>query len=422
MRTLLVVVDSLRADALGCYGSTLATPTVDHLAASGARFETVISSAPWTLPSLAAMLTGVWSHRLGLLKWEQPWPRELPTLFDCFRARGIETASFVFDPSCLFRSCPEASVVGCSQDTAPMLAWLRERQHRDYFALVHYWWTHVPYLGRKLPLAAWNKVCSQILELLSVADPAERRANREQVKGLYALAVQHFSETWLPALLDAARADVVVLVADHGESWGERLAADRTLRDVFDLHGNHLHDEVMAVPWIVHAPGLVAPAVVKGVARTVDLAPTLVELLELDSPTHRAPTLHATQAGFTRSGRSLVPALLSGEIAGDPLAFCARNLDFVDARALPTDPDSAYVELACRDRASKVIDAFRGGDAREYDLGADPGELCPKALGDPASSALGRALESERQAAVVAAHDPDDFARMKAQLRSLGYL
>ena len=417
MRTLLLVVDSLRADALGCYGSALATPTVDQLAAGGARFETVISSAPWTLPSLAAMLTGVSAHRLGVLKWEQPWPPAVPTLFDRFRAHGTETASFVFDPDYLFRSCPEASVVGSSQDTDAMLTWFRARQRGDYFAFVHYWWTHVPYLRRKLAPSAWHDVCQQMLALLSVPEPEQRRANREQVKGLYALAVHEFSEAWLPALLEAARADVVVLVADHGESWGERLAADETLRDVFDLHGNHLHDEVLRVPWIVHAPALVAPVAVKGLARSVDLAPTLVELLDL------APGLpDARHAGSQQAGRSLVSALASGTIAGELPAFAARNRDFIEAEALPSDPGDVYLELACRDETTKVIAPFGRGQPRHYDLVADPGELHPRLLGTAARSTHGDALASEMSAAVVAPHDPGDLARMREQLRSLGYL
>jgi len=417
MRALLLVVDSVRADSFGCYGSTLRTPTVDGLAASGARFETVISSAPWTLPSLAAMLTGVWSHRLGLMKWEQPWPREVPTLFDCFRAKGVETASFVFDPDHLFRSCPEASVVGSSQDTDAMLAWFREHRRGDYFAFVHYWWTHVPYLRRKLPLATWNRVCLEILELLSASDPDERRVNRERVKGLYALAVEEFSEQWLGALLDAARADMIVLVSDHGESWGERIPQDQRLDDVFDLHGNHLHDEVIRVPWILHAPALVPPVVVEGLARTIDLMPTLVDLLDLDYP-----ELHAVRDGFVRSGRSLASALTSGRVSGGGAAFCARNRDFVDAEALPTEPGDVYVELACRDLATKVIADFGGEHARQYDLTADPGELRPAALVGSAGSPLAGAVRREMDSAVVAPHDPDDFARMKRQLRSLGYL
>jgi arylsulfatase A-like enzyme len=418
MRVLFLVADSLRADALGCYGSGLHTPTVDGLASSGARFETVISSAPWTVPSLAAMLTGVWSHRLGLMKWEQPWPREVPTLFDAFRQKKLETASFVFEPDHLFRSCPEAGVVGSSQDTDAMLAWFRARRHGDYFAFVHYWWTHVPYLRRKLALPMWNKLCRQILELLSVTDPAQRLANRRRVKGLYALAVEEFSEQWLPALLDAAHADVVVLVSDHGESWGERLPMSESLDDVFDLHGNHLHDEVLRVPWILHAPGLVPAVAVNGMARTVDVLPTLLELLELERPSSPLSEGRVLEV----NGRSLVPALASGRVERVLPAFSSRNHDFVDTDALPREPDEVYVEFACRDAATKVLTDFRGEDARQYDLLSDPGELRPTPVSDSSGSALAEALRAELPSAVVAPHDPEDFARMRRQLENLGYL
>jgi len=210
---------------------------------------------------------------------------------------------------------------------------------------------------------------------------------------------------------------VLALVADHGESWGERLDPSETLDDVFDLHGNHLHDEVIRVPWIVHAPSLVRPVVVGGLARTVDLMPTLVELLELDP----AP-VHAEQPAFARSGRSLACALDSGRVADGALAFCSRNRDFVASPRLPSAPGDVYVELACRDRTTRVIADFSGDRARCYDLIADPGELHPADVANSASTPLARALHEEKGTAVVAPHDPADFARMTRQLRDLEYL
>lgn len=427
MKVIFVVVDSLRADALGCYGGQVATPTLDQLAASGARFESVISAAPWTVPSIASLLTGVWSHRLGLMKWEQPWPAEVPTLFDATRHCGLETASFVFDPDHLFRACPEAGVVGSSQDTEAMLAWFRARRGGDYFAFVHHWWTHVPYLQRKLPLSTWNQLCREILARLSVPDPVARRANREQIKGLYARAVREFSERWLPALLDAAQADVVVLVSDHGESWGERLSIEESLTDVFDLHGNHLHNEVLRIPWILYAPQLVRPVTVSGLARSVDVTPTLVELLNLDPGEHffknpRGSKNTSNPAPRALAGHSLVPALTSGSIPDGDLAFSARNHDFVDAETVPTDPGEVYAELGCQDRSAKLMLNFPSGETHAYDLRHDPEEQEPLPAQDPSLRKLDQALHRERAAAAVAPFAPEEFALMKRQLQRLGYL
>ena len=411
MRVIFLVVDSLRADALGCYGGP-ATPTVDHLAAGGARFQTVVSAAPWTVPSLGAMLTGIGAHRLGLLQWQQPWPAGVASLFTATRRGRLETASFVFDPDHLFRACPEAGVVGSSQDTEAMLAWFKARRKNDYFAFVHYWWTHVPYLRRKLPLPDWNRVCKAILKQLSATDPAERETNRARVKGLYALAVREWSEVWLPTLLDAARADVVVVIADHGESWGERLPAGAALEDVFDLHGNHLHDEVLRVPWIVYAPGLVEPASIAGLARSVDVTPTLIELLGLE----------ARVVDPRVAGCSLAASLGSGRIVQAAPAISARTHDFVDAETVPTDPGDVYVELASQDLATKVILDFQGGDTRAYDLATDPGERAPLAVPSTQARKLADGLRVERESAVVAPSAPGEFALMRRQLEKLGYL
>lgn len=409
MKVLFIVADSVRADSLGCYNPQRSTPTIDALARTGARFATVYSSAPWTLPSLAAMLTGVWSHRLGLMKWEQPWPKQVPTLFDHFRAARHEIASFVFDPTHLFCHCPEAGVVGSSQDTEAMLEWFNQHRQQDYFAFVHYWWTHVPYLAKKMPLATWNMLCQEMIRLLAEPDPDTRAANREKLKGLYAHAISIFSEQWLPQLLDAARADMVVLTADHGESWGERMAPGHYPRDVFDLHGNHLHNEVINIPWLINVPGLVAPVVVSGPARSVDMLPTILELAGLARP-----------AGEL-SGHSLVSALAAGAISPAQPAFFARNRDFIDQPVLPATVAEVFVEFGGVSGNRKVCRNIQTGDTRGYDLLADPAEQQPLKSDDREQELLA-AVDGEIARATVAPHSEVDYHRMREHLTELGYI
>lgn len=63
----LVIIDTLRADALGCYGATLDTsPELDALATRGVRFANVFAPASWTRPSIGAMLTGRYPRSLGI--------------------------------------------------------------------------------------------------------------------------------------------------------------------------------------------------------------------------------------------------------------------------------------------------------------------------------------------------------------------
>jgi len=401
-----IVADSVRADVFGCDGGAAATPTVDRLAAEGARFDRVTSCAPWTVPSVAAMLTGVHGHRLGLAKWEQPWPGRYASVFDRAADGGVTVASFVFDPAHLFRRVPSAGVAGSSQDTAALLAWIRAHRDEEFLLFVHYWWTHIPYVSKPMTVPAWKQVSDRVLAGLR-AGPAALAG----VKKLYRHAVHRFSEEWLPPLLDELDLDRtgVLITADHGESWGER-EDTAGLRDVFDLHGNHLFDEVLRVPLVVRPAGGGAGHDVGGLARTVDLGPTVCDLLGLGA------------LGPRIDGISLADSIRSGARAPATEAIAAQNRDVVDAPDLPATPDDLWRAYALTTLDTKVIWEPATDRVRAYDLSADPGETNDLYPTDPDrwSEALAR-LAVEREGATVGTLGEDDVTRLREQMRRLGY-
>ena len=407
MRVLFIIADSVRADRLGCYAGGNLTLTIDALADDGVRFETVRSSAPWTVPSIAAMLTGVWSHRLGLVKWEQPWNIRVPSIFDHCRQAGMQVASFVFDPAHLFVNCPAAGVIGSSQDTDKMLGWLEEQSRKQHaFTLVHYWWTHLPYLEKRQSLRNWNTLCKGMLALL--ADPDHGAQNKEKLEELYNHSINTFSEKWLPRIFEAARPDVLVLTSDHGESWGERMPAGTFPRDVFDLHGNHLYDEVIRIPWIIYAPEFLESTVVRGQARSIDIMPTLLDLISI-------PLLPDMV-----NGASLLSAIATGVISEERLAVFSRNHDFVDRQELPTHPEHIYTEFGCCDGRRKVMTDVEHTKASVYDLENDPAELNSTVLASP--DKLLNGLHAEMDEAIVGEHSLADYRLMRERLQALGYL
>ncbi|MGH9339568.1 MAG: sulfatase, partial [Acidobacteriota bacterium] len=94
---LLITIDTLRADYLGCYGrSDIATPVIDGLAAGGVRFEQAVAQAPLTTPSHASILTGTYPplHKIrdvgGFVL-----NKEVPTMAELMSAAGFDTAAFV---------------------------------------------------------------------------------------------------------------------------------------------------------------------------------------------------------------------------------------------------------------------------------------------------------------------------------------
>lgn len=93
---LLISIDTLRADRLGTYGHGRSTsPNLDRLAAEGVRYERAMAPTPWTLPSHAAMLTGVDPYLLGLTAQWRWLPEQAPFLAMSLGQRGYRSAAFV---------------------------------------------------------------------------------------------------------------------------------------------------------------------------------------------------------------------------------------------------------------------------------------------------------------------------------------
>jgi arylsulfatase A-like enzyme len=94
-----IVVDTLRADSLGCYGNRSVgengarpSPNVDALAADGVRFDEARSVAPWTIPSLVSTMSGRWPWEHGQNRLLQRCPDASLELVPLLRERGLRTA------------------------------------------------------------------------------------------------------------------------------------------------------------------------------------------------------------------------------------------------------------------------------------------------------------------------------------------
>lgn len=397
MRMVLLVADSLRADALGAR-----TPTLDGLAAQGVRFASAMTCAPWTVPSLAAMVTGRYAHRLGLYRWEQPLP-QFPNLFLSMADAGYHVASFVFDPGHLFCAVPEAGVLGSSQDLDAVISWIEANRAQDLFLLVHYWGTHLPYLDTPMTVPQWKAVTDELLAGLA-KDPV---VVRQTLQGLYRRSIERLDGHFLPRLLAAtarhSRTEdgwLVAVTGDHGESWGEH----REVRDVFDLHGNDLREDVLRIPLVLGGPAVHARGEIRGLARSVDLAPTLLDLAG-------ATPLADADGGSLREAMARGVTSVEGGCA-------AASADFVDATELPSSPEGLWTALCWKVGRLKYHWDLRTGERTWFDLEADPGEQspCRPGTGEPAEGWV--KLERERARCVCApAPDPGE-----QRLRGLGYL
>jgi arylsulfatase A-like enzyme len=435
----LIVVDSLRADALGPQGGRpSASPRIDRLAAGGLRFERAVAPASWNLPSLSSLVTSTypWVHGQGA---PAAGTAELTTLAEAFSRAGYRTAGFSEAAWPLlergfgsFENTAGADVFGdprgssAAKTLAAALAWARKDDGQPFFLLVHTYEVHSYFLGKPAhhafaqkeqpayqgPFREWG-----IRDLAKPAGPqvidALLGASAEDigyVRGLYRGAVAEmdaevgrFADGLAAAGLEGRT--VVVLTSTNGEGFRPDLKRVH--------HGGRLHDDVLHVPLFLRWPGHLAPGASGALVGTLDVAPTLVRLAGLPEEPHFAGrALVAADASFPSRFRG--PRFLARELSAQPVVAQEAIFRTSGAREAATAPQLAlYLEWA-----SLVAD---GDKAALYDLKADPEQEKDVSAGHPdVVDALRGQLQRVAQGAGRAGSGPD--AAQLEQLRSLGYV
>jgi arylsulfatase A-like enzyme len=395
VNVLVYVSDALRADHLGCYGARFVnTRTLDELAAGGVRFDQAIAAAPWTAPSMASLVTGLYPYRHGYLAWQPEPAASLRTVFERFAEHGYRVASFVFDESFLFRGFPAANVQGTTDTLDRALAWLRTNGRAPFFLLVHSWETHMPRGRRHAERESWREAKARYLAALQAGTAAGLEACREE----YRAAVEHASEVLVASVLEELErlrlreTTALVFLSDHGESFGERLANKQDVQGIYHLHGATLNEEILQVPLIVSAPGRLEPEVVRSQVSTVDVAPTLLELAGL-------------------------PAL-----PGDGVSLLAPALRDDPERVLfaATSDRGVLSQVAARRPPWKLVRHLADGREEAYRLDLDPRERVDRAADAPEDLRflLSRELEDIERRELTAQEEEAVVSR----LADLGYL
>ncbi|MSR45799.1 MAG: hypothetical protein EXS13_01810 [Planctomycetes bacterium] len=305
---IVVSLDTLRADALGCYGRAGAcTPVLDELAARGARFETVWSPSSYTLPTHASMFSSQHPliHRL-LSSDDRIDPRRTAMLARRLRDAGFATAAFtgggfvapefgfasgfdlysVDDPMGRTRIKRGAAPKGTSMRAAstpplePALEWIRAHATVPSFLFLHTFFVHNYAPSAEFlrpfsdPAARWlDDDPVALREALLKGDSIAAARLRALYAGTVA-QVDHELIGRLQALLEQlgiADETLLCVVADHGEEFGEHGNVG---------HGHELWSESTRVPWILAGPGI-APCSIDAPVELTDVAVTLAARLAL---------------------------------------------------------------------------------------------------------------------------------------------
>jgi arylsulfatase A-like enzyme len=383
---LLVIVDTLRADRLSCYGYGKNTsPNVDRLARDGILFRNGFAQSSWTRPSIATVFTSLYpsSHR-AVGKPDQ-LPDNVVTIAEAMKEAGYYTVGFAdniniadvfnfdqgFDeyhylaPDYFFYAPESAThltvynqlrlvrerflsknkwVQFYYQDakviTDHAVDWLERNQGKRFFLMVHYMDPHDPYFVHPYTGEGYARV--------SMPNPDPALSGR--LSDLYDGEIEYF-DAELGRLLDWLEdhglydGTIALLTADHGEEFYEHEGW---------WHGTTLYDEQIHVPIVMKPEGWRNRGVLHdGLARSLDIPPTLL-----------------TMAGIA------IPPSWQGTPLVDTTGSAALGLQFVFSE----EDFEGNVLHSVREPMSKLIIANKGNprglaEKELYDLASDPKEM-----------------------------------------------
>jgi arylsulfatase A-like enzyme/tetratricopeptide (TPR) repeat protein len=393
---ILITIDTLRADHLGCYGdAAIQTPNIDALARDGARFQHAFTPVPITLPSHTVMMTGTYPTASGMHdfsgnKLGASQATLAGVLHDAGYATGAVVASAVldsrfglnrgfdfyydhFDFNRLLESNLDEMERPGNEVMDQALGWLDKSAGKRFFLWVHLYDPHYPYRP-PAPYSEQYKTNPYDGEIAFADAQVGRLIAALKKKNLYGRTL-------------------IVLAGDHGEGLGEH--GEKT-------HGFFIYDSTLHVPLIVKLPGAVAkPRVVNDEVSLADILPTVLGELAVKPP-----------AGV--QGRSLLP-LVEGKPADGASTLYSEtflprlHFDWSELRGLQTG-GYHFIEAP---------------QPELYDLSKDPHELHnlfgeKKAVGEEMRGKLGSTIARitpDKELAEKTSLDP----ALAERLKSLGY-
>lgn len=436
---ILISIDSVRPDHLGCYGYGRATsPTIDLLASQGVRCENAISTTSWTLPAHAALFTGLYDSAHGLVDNGQRLAEAHVTLAEILGQAGYQTAGFFGGPylhpvfgvaqgfgtyeSCMTKlpdnaderlvrlesrnpvSASHADITG-PRTLKKVKTWLAQADERPMFVFLHFWDPHYDYIPPKKYIEMFDpdyqgQVNVENFMSNRAINPYMAQRDLQHVVALYDGEIRFTDDILGEILTELDRAGrgqqaLIVLTADHGEEFFEHGGKG---------HQRTLFDEVVRIPLIFRWTGdLPQGATVTDQVRLIDVMPTILALagVRLDTKVQ---------------GRD-ISRLLRGDIQPAQSAICELLVNQGQTRALRTN-------------RMKVVKDWRSSKWAYFDLEQDPREQRAIASSTGPAKALLEELEKTTRESlslyVRRTHGKSQEVQiseeMLQRLRSLGYI
>ncbi len=398
---LLIIIDTLRADRVSCYGAkNVRTPVLDRLAVEGTRFDAAVSQASSTLPSICSILTSLYPYQHQVRDNDMDLREDVTTIAEVFRDARYRTGAVVGsalldrergltqgfdhyeddfpDSMNVFNRSLRQARIGpgrhserrASNVTDRALSWILASTEGPFFMMVHYFDPHslydppppfdVEYAGKPYEgEVAYTD--SQIGRLLAGLSEAGIRKNT-----------------------------IVLVIANHGEGLGDHFEPQ---------HGFFVYDTTVRVPFLISYPAAFeGGVVVNRTVQSIDVLPTLADICGL------------TLRGYI-AGRSLVPALRGEDIREAP-AYSEALRGYFGYGWSPV--------RGIRTEVWKFVDAPRkelyylDNDPLELDNIYEPGHVVGKVLEEIMNSRMRHERAQPDRGTGIGQLDEEQFRRLEA--------
>jgi arylsulfatase A-like enzyme len=419
---LLITIDTLRSDYLGCYGNPVVkTPHIDQVAKEGVLFSQAITHIPITGPSHTSLMTSLLPRTHEVKINGIPYQKENITLAELMRSHGYRTAAFVsayplksynsglhrgfdmYNDSFSYLDSHEALLLvqffnhlgllyggleqRAEETNKKALRWLEDNYGKPFFLWIHYFDPHYPYD----PLPPYD----------TFYQDKKGITKNDRQKALYAGEISYTDEHIGKLINQLKKLKVLddtllIITADHGEGLGEH--------DYYYDHSEYLYEPLIKIPLIMRYPPLLPKnKIIEKQVQIIDIMPTVISIAGI----------HTNHQLFGRNLLSLM------------------NENFVELKALTYalvetfEPEASTDRTAIRTNEWKLI-VNSEGQEEFYNLIDDPDELVnlnnkESVIKQEFNEKLRGIISSIPQSEDNVTASDIDQERLK-KLKSLGYL
>lgn len=315
----LITVDTLRQDVVSRFNPAGGlTKEMDRLASDGASFTNAFSPAPWTLPAIASIMTGLSPGVHRAIHYASALPKKTVTLAEIFSDNGYRTVAFgdnifltprtnmdqgfheyhwtpvpflsadAFDVGLAhwIWALPLNLTTSTEKLTDNTIAWIEENKQDDFFLWLHYYDPHMPYAPPEEYLSeeylnSGNPLYFMDMLRVRTGLRAMEREERDWIKSLYDGEVRYVDHE-IGRLLDYIQNAgiyedaLIVLTSDHGEEFWDHGGWE---------HGHTLYNELIHVPLFIKPSGNQPSSIINTYVTTQSLPLTFLELCNVQPPT-----------------------------------------------------------------------------------------------------------------------------------------